>query len=147
MIPRFDYNFSYWIVLWFLLYYFHYIKYSPKFWLIFSIIFSFVSLITMIYYKNPIIYIIIFFIIISIIKIYPLYLIHNKPYKICDFLFGIFLFIIYLFWLFINETNFINILKYNFEAIKDKRIGTPMLYYLITFSGNRRFPEFNKLYF
>jgi len=140
MIPRFDYNFSYWIVLWFLLYYFHYIKYSPKLWLIFSIIFSFVSLITMIYYKNPIIYIITFFVIISIIKIYPLYLIHNKPYKICDFLFGIFLFIIYLFWLFINETNFINILKYNFEAIKDKRIGTPMLYYLITLSGNLRFP-------
>ena len=87
----------------------------------------------MIYFNNPILNIFLFFIINSIIKIYPLYLLRNNSFKIKDFSFGLVIFFIYSIWLFINNTNFINILKENFINIKNKKIATPGIYYIIKF--------------
>jgi hypothetical protein len=131
--PRFDFNFSYWIFIWFLLYWNKYIKYSPKIWFILAIILNTIEIILMIYFNNPILNIFLFFIINSIIKIYPLYLLRNNSFKIKDFLFGLVIFSIYSIWLFINNTNFINILKENFINIKNKKIATPGIYYIIKF--------------
>ena len=130
-IPRFDYNFSYWIFTWFLLYYFKYIEYCPNSWLILGIILNLIQLFLMIYYDNPFLYIFIFIFVNLFVKVYPFYLLYNKPYRIKDFLFGLYLFILYSLWLFINKTNFYQVIKDRIRSIKNKEIGTPMAYYII----------------
>jgi len=137
-IPRFDFNFSYWIFVWFILYYFKYIDYYPKIWLILAIILNIIEIFFMIYYNNPILYIILFLIINFFIKVIPLYLLRNNPFRTKDFLFGIIIFIIYLFWLFSNKTNFYEIIKKNFDNIKIKKIGTPMIYYITNLLKNNK---------
>lgn len=137
-IPRFDFNFSYWIFVWFILSYFEYIDYYPKIWLILALILNIIEIFFMIYYNNPILYIILFIIINFFIKIIPLYLLHNKPFRTKDFLFGIIIFIIYLLWLFFNNTNFYEIIKNNFNDIKIKKIGTPMIYYITNLLKNNK---------
>jgi hypothetical protein len=121
-----------------LFFYFKYTDYNPKLWLILAIILNIIEIFFMIYYNNPILYVILFLIINFFIKVIPLYLLRNNPFRTKDFLFGIIIFIVYLFWLFINKTNFYEIIKNNFNDIRIKKIGTPMIYYITNLLKNNK---------
>jgi hypothetical protein len=57
----------------------------------------------MIYYKTYFFIVIPYIIVIVIIKIFPIYTLRNDKIKLKDIYFSIFLFIIYLFWLKMNN--------------------------------------------
>jgi len=120
-----DLIFSYWIFIWYILYILNLIHYSPKIFFIISIFFIIITTIYMIY-KNFSIKIIVTYIIINfIIKVIPLYTIKNDKYNINDFLFGIFLFILYIIWVFYRKKNINKILKnmFPFNSNKELPIG------------------------
>ena len=121
-----DLIFSYWIFVWYILYILKLIHYSPKIFLIISIFYIIITTIYMIH--NFSIKIIVTFIIINfIIKVIPLYTIKNDKYNINDFLFGIFLFILYIIWVFYRKKN--KILKGMFPFNSNKEL--PPLLYLV----------------
>jgi len=113
---RTDILFSSWIFLWYLLFIFNYTKYSPKLVLIFGIIHNIFLLINMIIYKNNIINILNFSIGNTLIKVIPLWTLRNN--KIYDVTATIIIFSIYLFWLYLNNTNFYELTKIHLENIK-----------------------------
>ena len=92
----FDELFSTWIFGWYILYIIGIIQYSPKYWIIIAL-FIVVCLALSIKLKMSIIIVGIFGII--FLKGIPLYTIRDNPCKLCDILFGLMLFIIYLIWL------------------------------------------------
>jgi len=95
MIP-FDELFSTWIFVWYILYILNIIHFSPKYWFIIAL--CAVSILAFyIQLKLSIIVVGIFGII--CLKGLPLYTIQNDSCKLCDILFGIMMFIIYLIWL------------------------------------------------
>jgi len=102
MVPRFDLTFSYWVFAWFLFYELDITKYNPKIWLLFGLIENIILLLMMIYYKHSQTSIILFVIINVFIKILPILILRDTPYKTTDFISGILLLGIYIFWVFIN---------------------------------------------
>jgi hypothetical protein len=113
---RSDILFSSWIFSWYLLFIFNYTKYSPKLILIFGIIHNTFLLIFMIIYKNNIINILNFSIGNTLIKVIPLWTLRNN--KRYDLTATIVIFSIYLFWLYLNNTNFYELTKIHLENIK-----------------------------
>jgi hypothetical protein len=105
LINNIDFIFSYWIFAWYLLYEFKYIKhkYSPKLALIIALIDNMILLLLMVIYNNNIIYILLFCLVQLCIKIIPLWRLRNN--NIYDLKSLFILFIIYIIWLFINNTN------------------------------------------
>ena len=95
MIP-FDELFSTWIFGWYILYIIGVIQYSPKYWFIIALL-TILILAFNIKLKMSIIVVGIFGII--FLKGIPLYTIRHNTCKLCDILFGLMLFIIYLIWL------------------------------------------------
>lgn len=87
----------------------------------------------MIYYSYPILFIIIYLIINFIIKVLPLFLIRKKPFRTKDFLFGIFIFMLYSSWLYLYNTNFMDITNQIKNSIKENKIITPIEYYIIKY--------------
>lgn len=94
--------FSYWIFVWFLFYEINVIKYSPKLALLFGLFENIILLITMIYFSNPFIQIILFCIINFFIKILPLWILRNQRIHTHDFLILLATFIVYLVWISIH---------------------------------------------
>ena len=137
---RSDFIFSYYLFIWFLFYYFGYIKYCPNSWFILGILNNLIALLIMFYYKIPLLNIFVFSFINIFIKIIPLWLIRNKPYKIQDFIFGCILFVIFSFSLSLYNTNFIKVNQNIIEAIKEGVPATPIEYYIVTLINN----NFNK---
>ncbi len=109
--------FSYWIFAWYLLYEFKYIKYSPKLALIIGLISNTILLFLMIFYNNNIINILLFCIVQLFIKIIPLWRLRNN--KMYDIKSLCILFIIYMIWLFINNTNIFILNKIKMDKIKN----------------------------
>jgi len=129
---RLDYVFSYWIFAWFILYYYKIVKYSP---LLILIIASIENIFLFIYHlfiylfidnsKYNLFKLFAFIFINFFIKILPLYYlikIENniktieeliKLIKKDDILIGLYLFLIYLIWLYIN--NIITFKNYRFK--------------------------------
>jgi len=102
--------FSYWIFVWFLLFYLKLTLYNPLFILIIAYILTLFELIYLFYYKINRYNLIKFFIINVIIKFIPILLIFKYPTEIHkkDFLFGLYLFFIYLFVMsFLNKNPYI----------------------------------------
>lgn len=130
---EFGQAFSYWIFAWFILYYFKIIPYSPKIWFILAIIENLCLLFLMFYYKNDWILIITFILINFTIKLYPLWLLRKEPIKLNDIIFGSLLFLIFLFWISINNTNLIKILTHILNGIKENKPVTPGEYYILHF--------------
>lgn len=146
---RLDYVFSYWIFAWFVLYYFKIVSHSPLFILLFASIENVVLFIIHIinfiidnsYYNF---FKLIGFIIINFcIKVLPLYYIikiendvktFEELFKLInkdDILISLYLFIIYIFWLFINKAICIKNYKLNINL----QTTTPLyniIYYLFT---------------
>ena len=112
-----DLIFSYWIFTWYVLYEFKIITYSPKLALIIGLISNIILLLLMIFYNNSIIIIVLFCIIQIFIKIIPLWRLRNN--HIYDFKALAILFIIYMIWLFINNTNIYILNKVKMDNIKN----------------------------
>jgi len=109
--------FSYWIFAWYLLYELKYIKSSPKLAIIIGLISNIILLLLMIYYNNNIYNILLFCIVQLFIKIIPLWRLRNN--NIYDYKSLIILFIIYMLWLFINNTNIYKLNKIKLKKIKN----------------------------
>jgi hypothetical protein len=101
---RADFIFSYWVFLWYILFYFGIINVlNPKFAIILGLFENMIILYFMIYYKTKIQLIVAFFIMMVILKLLPIYTIWNTKIRFQDILATLVLFLIYLFWVFINK--------------------------------------------
>jgi hypothetical protein len=126
---RFDLIFSIWIFIWYLLYEGSLITYNPKIFIIFALLHNIVIMYIIAYYKQYYI-LFLFIIIITIIKIIPLWRLRNTEIILKDFIFGCILFIIFNIWLLYNNTN---ILKININLVnnyKNGKINTPIMTFI-----------------
>ena len=130
MHPRFDFVFSYWIFVWFLLYHFKIVSYNPKAGLAIALFTNLLMLFFMISYKNSIHYIVLFSLIQMCIKILPLWSLQNKTIHNKDIMATIILFIMYNIWLAINHENMVHLSEIGYEAVKDNKINTPIIYWI-----------------
>ena len=133
---RTDLVFSYWIYFWFILYALKITTYSPKFPLILGLIDNLIMLVLMLVYgtsKRTIFY---FIIINTLIKIVPLYYLRNQPLKMKDIWFTVILFIIFIFWLHINEQSLIGNLKLIHDSLLYDQDKTPFMVFLNKFTRN-----------
>lgn len=90
--------FSFYIVLWSILYYLNLIIYNPLYWLYIAILFVVFKIIFLLYYNTKLQLIIYTFITMILPKIIMVSLINNEnPFT--GFIFGILLFIIYLYFI------------------------------------------------
>jgi hypothetical protein len=141
MIERFDFVFSYWIFAWYILYELNLTKYNPKIAVILAIFENIALLVSMFYFSNPIINILLFCFINFIIKIVPLYTIINTPYRLIDFYAAICLFIIYIFWIKLNNIKIKNLIVDEYDKLKNGQPFSPGIYY-----GKRFLHTTNKQY-
>jgi hypothetical protein len=125
---RIDYVFSYWIFVWFLLYYMKITIYNPFFALLISLIENIVLLILMIYYGVSIKNIISFVLINLFIKILPIIYLIKSKIKLSDIIATCILFLIYLVWLYIN--NSIMIQKEIYDSLINEKSETPIMYWI-----------------
>ena len=106
-----DLLFSNWIFIWFILYICNLIPYSPKL----IILFGFIIIIGIIYYlyiNNASTYNLLKFTLLNLfMKAIPIIILYNIPITWDDLYFSISIFIIYLIWLDINDTDFFMIYK------------------------------------
>jgi hypothetical protein len=141
---RFDYLFSYWMFLWFVLYYFlpttintnSTITYlfkqygNPLYVFYLGILENLITLGLLIWY-NPSAYLIIKYIIMMCItKVYPAYLLQNKPihWKANLALF-IVVFLIYNMYLIANQTSFYEVYEKTLTSVIEDRDLTPLYAY------------------
>jgi hypothetical protein len=82
----------------------------------------------MIYYKNSFIYIFLFILIQLCIKIYPLWTLRNMSIGIPEIVSTMIVFIIFNFWLWLNNESIIQLTKKGHEAVKQNKINTPLIY-------------------
>ena len=128
MIPRFDFVFSYWIFIWYVLYEYKIIGYNPKIALFLALLHNLIRLLTMIYFNNSIIYILLFILIQLCIKVYPLWSLRNVSSSSRDIYAIIGLFIIYNLWLWLNNENIVHLHNTSYYSIKHNTISTPIIY-------------------
>lgn len=131
MIPRFDLTYSYWIYVWYLLYIFHIISYNPKLFIIIALFLNSIYIFFMIYYKNYLLYIFLFIIVNLIIKVIPLWTIRNTSVNLKDIIAGSCLYMIYLWWLWINNDLNKNFFSNIYYSIKNNTTFTPLVYYSV----------------
>ena len=123
---RIDLVFSYWIFTWYILYIFKYINLNPKFAIYCGIIENIIVILMMIYFKTSLKLIIYFILMFILLKILPLYTIINTKILKEDIYLTLFLFIIYLLWLYINNKTILDF---------KKQLSDLILYNKYTFPG------------
>jgi hypothetical protein len=124
-----DLLFSYWLFLWYFLYIFKIIPYSPKIWFIIALIYIGIAIIYM-YNKINMSFILLFICIAILVKVLPLYSIQKDKYKLKDFLFGIYIFIVYVLWVHYRNQNIIKI--YTIDLLGGQ---SPIMYIIRYFGG------------
>ena len=134
---RFDFVFSYWIFAWYMLFAAGITTYSPKVFLIISVFVNVLIFLLMLYYKNSLIYIALFVVANFIIKVIPILLIRHIAIKTRDYYAGAGLFVIYNFWLFVNGTSFIEIMKNHYAAVIKNEAKTPFMNYAAQFFNKK----------
>lgn len=122
MIPRIDFIFSYWILFWYILYISKIIHCcSPLFAILLGLVENLFLLIYISLNGASISTILKFIVIVIVMKGIPYYTLRNEKITINDIILTMLLFLVYLFWLFINKINFIQIYqKVNNSLIKNK---------------------------
>ncbi len=123
---RVDYFFSYWIFAWYILYVFSIVKYNPKFALTIGLIENIIKLFFMIYHKNHWIIIVVFFVANFLMKVIPLWSLRSTKYTKTQFITTLGLFMIYVTYLYMNNTSFINVMKNSYQNVKDNKIETEL---------------------
>lgn len=119
-----DLIFSYWIFVWYLLYISKIVTYNPKILLFLGMIegiIVFCILLT----KIPLLSVIKYLIVISIIKFIPYFTIRNRVIHYNDIVFSLFLFVVYHVWLFVNGQNMIGIYQNIYSSFVHNKQDTP----------------------
>jgi hypothetical protein len=83
----------------------------------------------MLYYKNKLLYIIVFCILNTFIKVIPIWTLWNTPYKWIDFYAAFVLFIVFSIWLTLHNVNFIELEQEMYAEIKKGNPAGPATYY------------------
>ena len=124
---RADLVFSYWIFAWFILYEFRFTEYSPKFPLILGVIDNLIMLFLMLLYgtsKRTIFY---FIVINTLIKVMPLYYLRNESIQLNDIYFTFGLFLLFIFWLHVNEQSLVGNIKLIHDSLLYGKNQTPFM--------------------
>jgi hypothetical protein len=98
--------------------------------LILALIHNIILCLLYIYFGDSIILIVLFLVIIVFIKIIPLWILRNTPYKGTDFIAGSLLFILFNVWKYIRLGSIKNIIDYDkneWNQLKSRRPVTPLL--------------------
>ena len=133
---RADLVFSYWIYAWFILYELQIIEYSPKFPLILGIIHNLIMLIFMLLYGTSRRTIFYFIVINTLIKVIPLYYLRNEPIKLNDIYFTSGLFLLFVFWLHLNEQSLVGNIKLIHDSLLYGKEQTPFMALLNKIKSN-----------
>ncbi len=133
---RADLVFSYWIFAWFILYEFRFTEYSPKFPLILGIIDNLIMLVLMILYGTSRQTIFYFIVINTLIKVVPLYYLRNESIRLNDIYFTCGLFLLFVFWLHLNEQNLVGNIKLIHDSLLYGKDETPFMALLKKFKSN-----------
>ena len=133
---RADLVFSYWIYAWFILYELQIIDYSPKFPLILGIIHNLIMLIFMLFYGTSRRTIFYFIVINTLIKVIPLYYLRNEPIKLNDIYFAGGLFLLFIFWLHLNEQSLVGNIKLIHDSLLYGKEQTPFMALLNKIKSN-----------
>jgi hypothetical protein len=135
MVERFDFVFSYWIFAWFLLYELGTTMYSPKIALLVGLIENIGLLCLMLYFANSWLNIFLFCLVNFFIKIVPLYILRNEPFKARDLYAFIGLLGIYVLWILVNKVPIIDEAKRRYKEIRDNKPLGPFMYYAKQYLG------------
>jgi hypothetical protein len=138
---RVDLVFSYWIYVWFILYELLIIEYSPKFPLILGIIHNLIMLIFMLLYGTSRRTIFYFIVINTLIKVVPLYYLRNEPIKLNDIYFTCGLFLLFIFWLHLNEQSLVGNIKIIHDSLLYGKEQTPFMALLNKIKSNYKIIE------
>ena len=133
---RADLVFSYWIFAWFILYEFRFTEYSPKFPLILGVIDNLIMLVLMILYGTSRQTIFYFILINTLIKVMPLYYLRNESIRLNDIYFTCGLFLLFVFWLHLNEQNLVGNIKLIHDSLLYGKDETPFMALLKKFKSN-----------
>jgi signal transduction histidine kinase len=133
---RVDLVFSYWIYAWFILYELKITEYSPKFPLILGIIHNLIMLIFMLLYGTSIRTIFYFIVINTLIKVIPLYYLRNEAIKLNDIYFTAGLFLLFIFWLHLNEQSLVGNIKLIHDSLLYGKEQTPFMALLNKIKSN-----------
>jgi hypothetical protein len=126
---RLDFGFSYWLFIWYILYQLKFTLYNPKIGLLLALLENVITLLAMVYYKNKLLYIIVFCLLNTFIKVIPIWTLWNTAYKWSDFYAAIALFLVFSIWLSIHNLNFIKLEIDMFSEIKKGNPSGPATYY------------------
>ena len=126
---RLDFGFSYWLFIWYILYQFKFTLYNPKMSLLLALCENALTLFAMIYYNNKLLYILVFCILNTLIKVIPIWTLWNTAYKWDDYYAGFILFIIFSLWLYVNNVNIIQLEEEMHSEIKKGNPAGPATYY------------------
>lgn len=133
---RADLVFSYWIYIWFILYEFKFTGYSPKFPLILGVIDNLIMLILMILYSTSRRTIFYFIVINTLIKVLPLYYLRDESIRLNDIYFTCGLFLLFIFWLHLNEQSLIGNIKLIHDSLLYGKDQTPFMALLKQIKSN-----------
>jgi hypothetical protein len=133
---RTDLVFSYWIYIWFILYVLKFTEYSPKFPLILGVIDNLIMLVLMLLYGTSSRTIFYFIIINTLIKVVPLYYLRNEPIKLNDIYFTCGLFLLFVFWLHVNEQSLVGNIKLIHDSLLYGKDQTPFMALLKKIKSN-----------
>jgi len=133
---RADLVFSYWIFAWFILYEFRFTEYSPKFPLILGVIDNLIMLVLMILYGTSRQTIFYFIVINTLIKVMPLYYLRNESIRLNDIYFTCGLFLLFVFWLHLNEQNLVGNIKLIHDSLLYGKDETPFMALLKKIKSN-----------
>ena len=124
---RVDLVFSYWIYLWYILYAFKITIYSPKFPLLLGLLDNIIMLILMLLYGTSSRTIFYFIVINTFIKVVPLYYLRNEKIKAKDIYFTLYLFVLFIIWLYINNQSLEGNAKIIYESLLYGKNETPFM--------------------
>jgi len=127
----FDLVFSYWLFAWFLIYECGGTTYNPKPWLVIGLLENTLLFGTMLYYRNPTKILILFLLINTCIKLIPLWILRNTPFRSSDVIAGLVLFGIYLGWARLRVDSIQQQVENSYKNIKDGKPTTPITEYIL----------------
>lgn len=118
---------SNWIFAWFILFYFKIIEYNPKLALTLAVIINTIQIFVMIYFKNSFINIVILIIVVSFMKIIPLWILRKTKYEPKQILYVFIFLMLYSFWLFINGQSLYSFFNKAYNDTKYNRSFGPII--------------------
>jgi hypothetical protein len=124
---RMDLIFSYWIIVWYILYILKIVTVTPKLLLLLGIIENLIMLFLMFYFHTKWITIIEFIIINIFLKIIPFYTVVNDIITLKTIKVSGGVFIVYIFWLLINNESIISYYKKVSSSLINNKSQTPAM--------------------